>query len=285
MATIISDGGCHSPKKWWWWLPITEKKLWGREMEIKELEDRGIKVEWTFKGINKTRRQKNRQGNVVAAHATTITIPNALAKILSKDEIYIYIYEHFEKAVITQDEPPKSVNYKRIRLNNTSNNEVSNKRFELPNVFLDTDTMDYATITYYPNRRDYISNEKGLFLIDTGGNGSRKHIKRKIDTNKQRVAYDVYIRESNAPEDIRFSQDIKNIIPKDIFIYSYDNTIYMSDTQPPVECIQTLEENLINDMFKHHLIDGETEKIEYILCLDENDIFNENVPKIILNPV
>lgn len=254
-------------------------------MKIYELEDRGIKVEWKFVGINKSRRQKNRQGHVVAAHATTITIPRELADIISNDDTYTYVYEYFDKAVITPNQPPEDVTFKKVRLNNTTKSKESNKRFELPNVFLDTYSTKYATISYYPNRVDYVSHEKGLFLIDTCGDSPRKHIKRKINTDNNTISYDVYIRQSNAPEDICFHQDIKNIIPSNIYLYILDDTIYLTNSQPGIECIETTEENLIDVLFKQGLIDVKTQKIEYVLYLDENDKINKKVPKIILNPV
>ena len=89
---------------------------------------------WTIKGVNKSRRFKSR-GQTRISHGTTITIPSEVAKLISNDGVNTYMYEHFEKVILTPDEPDDDILYKKIRLNNSSANINGNKRFEISNRF------------------------------------------------------------------------------------------------------------------------------------------------------
>ena len=252
-------------------------------MEIKETKDKKIELEWTIKGVNKSRRFQGR-GKTRISHGTTITIPNVVAKLISHDGIYTYMYEYLDKVVLTPDEPDEDIVYKKIRLNNSSNNDDGNKRFEISNKFLDTSTMKNAVLTYHPTRQDYLTHKKGVMTIDVSGYNPRKHIRREIDLEKKILSYEVYTHQTNATQDIQFHRDLKNLIPDMIYIYIVDGQIYLSDSNPPIESIQTNEEELQDTLLSHHLIDSDTEWLEYVVFLTENDMFNKNKAKIMLIP-
>lgn len=252
-------------------------------MEIKETKDRGIELVWTIKGVNKSRRFQGR-GKTRASHGTTVTIPDEIARLISKDGVYTYMYEHFEKVILTPDEPDDDIVYKKIRLNNSSVTKNGNKRFEISNKFLDTSTMKYAVFTYNPKRDDYLTHKKGVVTIDVSGSNPRKHIRRMIDLENKTVSYELYTHQTNATQDIQFHNDLKNLIPNLIYIYNVGDEICMSDKQPPVECIQANEQDLQDLLLYHKIITKDTEWIEYKIWLEENDYFDNSKAKITLIP-
>lgn len=252
-------------------------------MEIRETKDRGIELVWTFKGVNKSRRFQGR-GKTRMSHGTTITIPTELANLISNDGMYTYMYEHFDKVVLTPDEPDDDIVYKKIRLNNSSYNENGNKRFEISNKFLDTSTMKYAVLTYNPKREDYLTHKKGVVTIDVCGENPRKHIRRMVDLDEHTVSYELYTHQTNATQDIQFHNDLKNLIPNLIYVYECNGEICLTNEQPPVECIQANEQDLQDLLLYHKIIDKDTEWIEYKIWLNENDYCDNSKAKITLIP-
>lgn len=256
-------------------------------MKIKETKERGLKIEWTLKGRNKLRTLKNKKGITKAFQGVLVKIPYELTQLISNDGTYTYLYEHFEKIIVTPDKPPKNITSHRARLNKSSKNPQSNAITEIPSKFFDTSTMEYAKYTYYPNKKDYITGKKGVIFLETGGNNPRKHFKQNLDSTSNTITYPTYLYQTQAPEDLHFHEDLTQILNmKELYLYYYeDNTtnkisLYITSKKPSIECIHTTEEELVDELYHHNIIDDYTEQIVFTLYLNEYDPASKTEPMI-----
>lgn len=251
-------------------------------MEIKNCGGgRGIVMEWTLKGRSK-RRTSRRKGMKVATHSTTVSIPHDLAKFISNDGMTTYVYEHFEKVCFLPEEPPKEVTYKKLKLTDSNKKVNCSKIIEIPQLFFNVLEMESARITFDPNKKDYISNKYGLITIDTTGYSPRKHMKRANKTKDGKFVYEIFIYQRNKVDGIIFHQDLKNILPENIYVYVQGNETHLTNVKPTIEHIETTEANLIDDLFKHHFLNDKSETILISVYIHERDLSNNKAPKIIL---
>lgn len=250
-------------------------------MKIENTKDRGLKIEWKLKGRNKIRTQKNKRGVRKAFQGVLVKIPYELVQLISHDGVYTYLYEHFEKIVVTPDKPPKDVTYHKARLNKSSFNAKSNAITEIPSKFFDTATMEYAKYTYYPTKQDYITQKKGVVFLDTCGDAKRKHLTQKTDFENRTLDYFTYIYQTQVCPGIYFHDDLTQLLDVDnLYIYMLKEKVYLTSVQPTIECIHTSESRLVDDLVHHHFIDEFTAQIYFHVHLDEKDPFNRSEPMI-----
>lgn len=249
-------------------------------MQIKENKN-GIEIEYTYKARRKERVGRLKNGIKQGINAVITTIPIDLIPLISEDQQYTYIYEHFETMCMTAQQPPEDITYKRMKLSAQSHGKRTSMIMEIPNKFFNTKKMKNVKITYHPNRKDYLTRKQGLITIDAVGLAPRKHLKRVIDSQTHTITYTQYIYQTSKLPRIVLHQDLATILDTEhLYIYNMDDTWYITSKQPITEHITTKEETLIESLEKHNIIRDDSEKISFKLYLKEKDPTNKQYPKI-----
>lgn len=246
-------------------------------MKIKETVEGKPLLEWKIRAKDKPRRSKGKHGAKRCFHAVQIRIPQELLPLITNDKKYTYIYEYFDKVCLTP-EPPENQKYTKMKLISAN---LPTALLEVPAKIFETSTMKNAIITYEPDKEDYSTGKKGLIRIDEEGTDKRKWIKREIKPETQQIQYSQHIQTLNTPPGTYLHQDLLKIInPQQLYIYQINQKFYLTDIQPTTEHIQTNEENLIDDLKYHHIIQNSDEKFNLLLSLKELDPSNHTKPKI-----
>ena len=255
------------------------------KMEIIEKNGK-ITIEWTFEGSNKFRKVRGKNGAYKAYQGVVVTIPEELVHLISDDELYTYIYEHFEKICLCKEEPPKEVTYHKARLNRIGKQNPYSAITEIPAKFFDTANMRYATYTYHPNQKDYVTGKKGLITLETHGYNPRKHLKEVVNPDEYKIIYETFIQETNTPLGIRLHENLAKILDtENLYIYYLNDEFHITSKEPTTEHIHTTEHELDDNLFKHGIIDYKTERIQFVLHLTEKDETNKIYPKITLKAI
>ena len=107
-----------------------------------------IKIEWKIKII----KIKNRGSTTYR-----ITIPTILYQLLDNPK-YIYYYTIDDNMYISANEPSKYVNQSKYKISLTSSKQVNAPR----KLVDDISKYEFAEVTWYPLKQDYVSGEPGL---------------------------------------------------------------------------------------------------------------------------
>lgn len=243
----------------------------------------GTQIEWKMEGRDKQRRSKGKHGCKQCYHATQIRIPETLMPLITHDKAYTYIYEYFDKVCLLPEAPENEKSTKTKLLSTVKSPTAT---MEVPSKLFDTANMDYAIITYDPNKKDYATNRPGLVTMDIGGTNNRKWIKMEIDEENRQIIYKEHVQVTNVPEGIHLHRDMTRILnPEKLYIYYHDGEFYLTDIDPNVECIETCEKYFKEDLFDYGIIDNSHELIHLVLCIDEVDPSNRLKPKILIKAI
>lgn len=247
-------------------------------MRIDDNPRKGISLKWKFKARDKQRRIKGKYGVKQCFHGVDVRIPNEMIPLISNDGVSTYVYEDFEKVCLVP-EKPKNEKYQKMKI--TSKETAPTSVMEVPTKIFETDTAEYVTFEYFPNRKDNGTGREGSMIIDVGGYNPRKFIKRKIDLENATFTYTEHVQTINTPEGIHLHEDLRKILdPNRLYVYMYDGEFYLTDVTPHnTSYMMTDEENLKDDLIRNNVVSYDQELIQFRLYVNEKDIYSIN-PKI-----